>query len=57
MAEQDIRLNVITLDFGNELGEDESDEEKDPANALLGAQNPRANNGGIPETPTQTQNK
>ena len=30
MAEQDIRLNVITLDFGNELGEDESDEEETP---------------------------
>ena len=52
MAEQDIRLNVITLDFGNELGEDESDEEQDPADALLGAKNPRANNGGIPETQT-----
>jgi len=29
MAQRDIRLNVITLDFANELGEDESDEEEE----------------------------
>ena len=27
MQERDVRLNVITLDFGNELGGDESDDE------------------------------
>lgn len=28
MQEKDIRLNVITLDFANELGQDESDDEE-----------------------------
>lgn len=56
MQEKDIRLNVITLDFANELGQDESDDEeneicedapkKKPSEAVV-----------VAETETQTENK
>lgn len=32
MQERDIRLNVITLDFANELGQDESEEDEEIEN-------------------------
>lgn len=41
--ERGIRLNVITLDFGNELGQEESDEEAEVRPVLNESKNQLAN--------------
>jgi len=54
MTEHDIRMNVITLDFGNELGEDEDseDEEEEEQRKSSKGQKPEQQ-----ETPAQIANK
>ena len=34
MKERDVRLNIITLDFANELGEDDDSSESDKENEI-----------------------
>ena len=58
MKKLGVRLNVITLDFGNEFGqeEDEEDDEEEESEKPLGQQN--SNKGsGLPETKLQKENK
>ena len=50
-----VRLNVITLDFGNEFGQEEDDEEEDPEKLQEG-QNSKQD-AGSPETKNQKDNK
>lgn len=54
MQERDVRLNVITLDFGNELGQEDSDEDEENQN---GENIKRASRQQRSETAVQTQNK
>ena len=58
MKKLGVRLNVITLDFGNEFGqeEDEEDDEEEESEKPLGQQNSNKG-GGLPETKLQKENK
>lgn len=69
MQERDVRLNVITLDFANELGQDdesdESDKENEIAEEIAGLNGPsdagkkkkKASDLGPKETANQMRNK
>ncbi len=57
MQERDIRLNVITLDFANELGQDESDEDEEIENEDHVAVAKKKPNSMAAETLNQTKNK
>lgn len=63
MQARDIRLNVITLDFGNELGQDDSEEDEEineEADKMLlgnGSSKKKKEEVGPVETTVQNENK
>lgn len=57
MQERDIRLNVITLDFANELGQDESDDEENEISEEVPKKAKPEKEAYVSETQTQTKNK
>ena len=55
MQSKDVRMNVITLDFANELGQDDSDEDDEDVENIN--PNKKKNDVNLNETKAQTKNK
>ena len=57
MNQNNVRLNVITLDFGNELGQDEDEEDDEPEENGASARNSKKKQQTNVETKEQLENK